>query len=304
MELDIEKLLAISTALPDPVFILTESGHYAGLFGGGDRSYYHDGSGLVGASLYSVLPKEKADWFMAQIKLSITEDRMLTVEYGLSGADVEGIDSADGPSGEIWFEGRIQPLSFTVDGKRAVVWVARNITLRHQLEHQLRLMSERDELTGIFNRRRLFCELEKKYAEFCRYGTRSSLLMFDIDYFKAVNDRYGHVTGDTVLRVMAQQCEGLFRELDLFARFGGEEFAVLLPSTDMDAAVKLADRVRAEVESLEFVHEEQPFNITISVGIDSFRQGDASHEDVVKRTDDQLYSAKEEGRNRIAYSSV
>lgn len=143
-------LLDMLSALPDPVFVLTESGRYAALIGGQDRQHYHDGAHLVDFSLYDVLPKAKADWFLEQINITLALNQLRIVEYGLAGTDVDGLDTQQGPEGEIWFEGRIQPLATPVNNERAVVWVACNITRRHQLEAQLQLLSETDELTGAY----------------------------------------------------------------------------------------------------------------------------------------------------------
>lgn len=300
MNLTLEKLLAVVTALPDPVFILTESGHYAGIFGGGDPNYYHDGSGLVGSSLYDVLPRDKADWFMEQVEKSLREQRLCTVEYGLAGSDVEGLDTDRGPSGEIWFEGRIQPLPFQIEGERAVVWTARNITQRYQLEGQLRRMSEMDELTGTYNRRKLLEELEEKFREFRRYAYPTALLMIDIDHFKRVNDRYGHVAGDEVLRATARVCMAQLRDVDLLSRFGGEEFVVLLPHTGIEAALGTAERLRKAVEQNIVKQSGSDISVNITIGVSVMKDSDPGFESVIKRIDDALYEAKRAGRNRVS----
>lgn len=304
MELTLDKLLAVVTALPDPLFILTESGHYAGLFGGGDRNYYHDGSGLVGSSLYDVLPKEKADWFLGQIRRTLDENKMRTVEYGLSGNDVVGLDTEQGPSGEIRFEGRIQPLQFPINGERAVVWTARNITQRYQLELQLRYMSEVDDLTGAYNRRKLLEELEIKFSEFLRYGTPTSLLMLDIDHFKQVNDRYGHLAGDEVLRETVALCQQQLRDPDMFSRFGGEEFVVLLPQTKLAQAMGTAERLLCSVGKNVISSVSDELQVTISIGVSTLLESDRNFESVIKRIDDALYHAKRTGRNRISLSPM
>ena len=195
---DPEQLRAVLSALPDPLFVLTENGRYVAMLGGGDERYYHDGSGLVGKNLREVLPPDKAEWVLKQIAQVLKEGNISTVEYGLSGAEVEGLDEAQGPSGVLWFEGRMKPLPFLVEGERAVVWVARNITRSHDLEEKLRRLSEIDELTGALNRRKMIEELDARFAEFRRYGLPTALLIFDVDHFKKVNDRFGHIAGDQI----------------------------------------------------------------------------------------------------------
>lgn len=292
----LEELL---TALPDPVFILSETGRYLAIIGGSDSNYYHDGSSLAGMSLHDVLSKEKADWFLRQIHQVLDEQKLRIVEYGLSGTDVDGLDNSAGPMDEIWFEGRIQPLQTTVADERAVVWVASNITRRHQLENKLRRISETDPLTKIANRRKFFSELHMAYSRFKRYGHTTSLLMLDIDYFKTINDSFGHLAGDRILFRMARLCEEQLREIDLLCRFGGEEFTILLPDTEAADAVQIAERLRHSVARHIFRSPEEDIRITISIGLSQILDDDNGLQDIVTRADKALYQAKESGRNRV-----
>ena len=291
-------LLDMLSALPDPVFVLTESGRYAALIGGQDRQHYHDGAHLVDFSLYDVLPKAKADWFLAQITTTLEQNQLRIVEYGLAGADVEGLDTQQGPEGEIWFEGRIQPLPMPVNGERAVVWVACNITRRHQLEAQLQQLSETDELTGASNRRKLLEALNLSLGRFKAQQISTVVILMDVDHFKAVNDRFGHIAGDQVLRGIAQQAMSLLREGDLFARFGGEEFALLLPNTSLEAAYVIAERLRLAIASGNFLPDsDPPLRVTISMGLSLIHPQDQAIESILHRADAALYRAKHGGRN-------
>jgi diguanylate cyclase (GGDEF)-like protein len=299
MKLTLEQLVATLNSVPDPHFVLTESGRYAGVFGGGDSAYYHDGSSLVGRFLYDVMPNDKADWIMEQIALALREGHLRTVEYGLSNSDIKGQNNKPGPSGEIWFEGRIQPLPFDIEGERAVVWTARNITRRYQLEAKLRRMSEVDELTGVYNRRKLLEELAEKFREFRRYAYPTAMLMLDIDHFKRVNDRYGHLVGDEVLRLTTEVCLQQLRDVDLFSRFGGEEFVALLPHTSIEEARSTAERLREAVEMHQISHSGNDIHISVSIGVSALIESDNSYESVIKRIDNALYEAKRTGRNRV-----
>lgn len=300
MENNLDVLLDMLVALPDPVFLLTESGRYAAIIGGQDRKHYHDGAHLVDFSLYDVLPKEKADWFLAQIKLTLDVGSLQVVEYGLAGSDVQGLDTGDGPEGEIWFEGRIHPIANLVNGERAVVWLAANITRRHQLEYRLHRLSETDELTGAYNRRKLFEELRRVFGAYRRYQTPACFILFDIDHFKAINDSYGHINGDKVLRDLVALSKEQLRETDIFARFGGEEFAILLPNTNLPQALQLAERLRAQLEAYSFLPENpQPPKVTISLGVSEFLLLDDEIESIVRRADEALYAAKDAGRNCV-----
>lgn len=175
-----EKLQALISALPDLVFVLTESGLYGDIFGGNDSTLYHEGGQLIGSSLYDVLPKEKADFFLEKIKETLDKNCLQIVEYNLAAFDVDSVDEKSGPSGTIWFEGRVKPLPFLYQNERAVVWVARNITNKYLLEQELRHLSETDGLTGVYNRRKIMERLQQQYWEFLRYGTVSSFLLFDM----------------------------------------------------------------------------------------------------------------------------
>ncbi|QSX30621.1 diguanylate cyclase [Shewanella cyperi] len=301
-----EQQQAIFQALPDPVFILTRSGRYADILGGSDSRYYHDGSMLIGQKIEDVLIPEKADWFMLQIERALASRQLLVVEYGLAGSDVKGLGN-DGPDTVIWFEGRIQALDFTIDGEDAVVWVASNISARHELEAQLRHKSEIDELTGLHNRRSLMVQLRNQFSLFQRYQTQTAILLFDLDFLKTINDSCGHLMGDRVLRLIADCCRKHLREQDFSARYGGDEFVILMPQTSVEQAEHLAQRLRLAIVSAmgsQPLHSRNNPNDAIkergiSGGLSQFSAGDASFEDVIGRADRLLYMAKQQGRNRI-----
>lgn len=136
-----EELLEIFSALPDLLFILSEDGYYAAVLGGNDTEFYHDGSSLVGKSLFDVLPKSKAVWFVEMISQTLQKNTVKVVEYSLSADDVDGLDKELGPNGELRFEGKMKPLPFLINGKRAVVWIARNISESHYLKEKLHTLN-------------------------------------------------------------------------------------------------------------------------------------------------------------------
>lgn len=299
MDFENQLLRAMVRALPDPVFVITESGQYMEMAGGKDPAYYHDGSFLKGLSLHDVLPEDKAGWFLEQIKKTLERGRLQTVKYSLAGNDVKGLETAPGPDGVIRFEGRIQPLPMTLWGERAVVWAARNITHQYELETRLQQLSETDSLTGIFNRRKFLDQLGRRFREFKRYARPAALVIFDIDYFKRINDGFGHSTGDEVLCRLTGNCSAQLRQADSLYRIGGEEFAVLLPETDAEDACRQAERLRKVSEQLEVQSGKGAAKITISVGVSEFLGMDASIEDLMKRADAALYEAKRNGRNCV-----
>lgn len=293
-----EQIAAILTALPDPVFILTRSGRYFAAFGGSDLRYYHDGSSLVGKSIQEVLSEEKATWFLQEIQNALESRVLHVIEYGLSGADVRGL-KREGPQQPLWFEGRIQALNFQVEGEDAVLWVASNITARYELESKLRLLSETDALSGLHNRRKLMDALANNYETFVRYGTQTSVLIFDIDDFKSINDQYGHLLGDQAIVASADVCRAELRSTDTAARFGGDEFVVLMPHTNWEQAAPIAERLRVRValalRAMGILGE----GATISGGLSEFLLTDDSCESVLKRADEALYQAKHRGCNQI-----
>lgn len=299
MNPDHELLKDILQTLPDPLFVLSENGQYLDIMGGKSPDHYHDGSGLVGLSLFDVLSKEKAEWFLHEIQTTLAEKRLRTVEYGLSARDVAGLDASSGPDGELWFEGRIQPLSSNYLGESAVIWVARNITERYQMESELRKMSETDMLTGINNRRKFLQHLEEHFLMLKRYRHPASLIMFDIDLFKSVNDRFGHKVGDMVLSALAEFCTEQIRDVDHIYRIGGEEFVILLPNTKLREASEIGERLRKSIEQKCFSDCAEDLKITISLGMSELDAQDATIEAVVQRIDDALYSSKEQGRNQL-----
>ncbi len=299
MDTEVELLKDMVAALPDPVFVLTESGRYAAMAGVHDAGCYHDGSDLGGVNLYEVLPPEKADWFLEQIQRTLEEGGMRTVEYTLGANEVRGVNAPSGPSETTHFEGDIQPLGKHYKGERAVVWLARNVNRRHALESRLRHMSETDSLTGTFNRRKLMEELESRLAEFERYGQPCALITLDIDRFKSINDSYGHGVGDEVLRRITAICGRQLREPDILCRIGGEEFAVLAPGTDMTAAAQLGERLRYAIAQQAPGAASESEAVTVSVGVSAFVNGDADVEEVMRRADNGLYGAKNDGRNQV-----
>jgi diguanylate cyclase (GGDEF)-like protein len=172
----------------------------------------------------------------------------------------------------------------------------------HQLDEsrqQLEIISRTDALTGANNRRH-FSELLEVELERCRrYRCDLSVMMFDLDYFKLVNDTYGHAAGDEALRTFARtlQLSGL-RKNDFWGRLGGEEFALALPETDSDSALMPAERIRSKLEETSVQHEQVTFRITVSIGISQYQPGD-TFETVLGRADQAMYEAKQTGRNRI-----
>ena len=167
----------------------------------------------------------------------------------------------------------------------------------HYHEEIYRLMTV-DGLTQTFNRRYFNEALEREVNRSKRYSRVLSLIAFDLDHFKAINDTYGHLVGDSVLRLIASAVKPRLRREDIFARTGGEEFAVLLPEIGIEGALVTAEKIRNIAQSTPVKHEQELIRCTVSLGVATFKEGD-SPEDLYKRADERLYVAKESGRNRI-----
>lgn len=165
------------------------------------------------------------------------------------------------------------------------------------------VMSITDGLTGLFNARYFYDRLETEISRARRYGRPLTLFMLDIDYFKAFNDNFGHLTGDEALRRLAGILKESIREPDTAARYGGEEFCIILPETDAAHAALLAERIRKEVEAarIEVGPDKAPESLTVSVGCASLEEDVESPEDLVRRADRALYQAKQLGRNRVFF---
>jgi len=157
-----------------------------------------------------------------------------------------------------------------------------------------------DGLTGLFVRRYFDARLEEEILRSKRFDTEFSVVMMDVDNFKALNDRYGHLVGDRVLQGISDVVRAELRGVDTGARYGGEEIAMILPRTPLVEAYNVAERIRACIEDLKIRGDAKPINVTASFGIASFPESDASgREDLVRRADKALYRAKRTGKNRV-----
>lgn len=296
--LELQQMALILNALPDPTFVLTRSGKYVAQYGGRDSRYYHDGSSLVGGAISDLIHVEKAEWFLQQIDSALTSRQLLIVEYELSNRDVKGLSDV-GPAASIWFEGRIQALDFQVDKEDVVLWVASNMSARHELEIKLKELSDTDQLSGLFNRRKLEQELQGYFELFMRYGSESSVVMFDLDNLKIINDNQGHHRGDELIQAVANVCRNELRHNDIACRLGGDEFVIALPNTDLSQAWQFARRLHARLgEAL------QDFSLggvtaSVSMGVATMAVGDQGFNDALIRADQALYQAKRLGKNQV-----
>ena len=162
-------------------------------------------------------------------------------------------------------------------------------------------LSITDELTGLSNRRCFDNTLEKEFLRALRYNNKLTLVMFDIDHFKTVNDTYGHPCGDYILKEVANAALQTFRKTDTVFRFGGEEFVVILTETDIKQSEIPLERFRKTIETLDLTYQNQQINITVSIGACQLDQSVGNKEEFLQKADNALYDAKNSGRNKVVF---
>ena len=202
---------------------------------------------------------------------------------------------------EIWCLGEARPRR-EEDG--SVIWhgFMTDVTTRKQIEAELQAFATTDFLTQLANRRHFMRQLEAELARLQRNpGQSAAVLMFDLDYFKVINDRWGHNVGDQALRHFADILRGQLRKTDTAGRLGGEEFAVVLSEANLDKAMYFATRIQSELARTPVPHAGESIFLAVSVGISSLDASDASVEAALSRSDSALYCAKRGGRNRIEH---
>jgi len=170
--------------------------------------------------------------------------------------------------------------------------------IRRALSH-IKMLSEKDELTGVLNMRAFATVAERISRQAARYNHTYTVLMVDSDSLKMVNDKYGHQAGNRLLQMLVQSIQAQLRETDVLARYGGDEFIVLLPETAAAGAEIVATRIRQRVESTTLSTRERPIGTTVSMGVASYPEHAADFDSVMERADQALYASKTGGRNRV-----
>ena len=217
-------------------------------------------------------------------------------EVSTSGENITALVRRDGHV--ILVDGAMAPIE---EERRQVGWVVtfRNVTAAKRLTSELMYHANHDALTGLANRRSFESRLERAIATAAGQGCHHALLYFDLDRFKAVNDRGGHVAGDELLRQLAALLRKQLRDRDTLARLGGDEFAVLLEDCGPGDAACVSEKLRAAVEGFEFIWEGERFRIGASIGQLEFADGERSPADLLARADELCYRAKAQGRNQV-----
>ncbi|MBT0585371.1 sensor domain-containing diguanylate cyclase [Alteromonas oceanisediminis] len=265
-------------------------------------------SKVVGKNLFDVFPKVDKGWLQRKAKpvfdlktpaFLIWEQRPFLFEFSTN----RPITSASSFMYQNVTLFPLASLSETVEKVCIVVYDVTDQALGQmnieRLNSELENMSRIDGLTQLFNRRYWQEQFEREYKRALRTDEQATVLMLDIDHFKRVNDTYGHQAGDKVIQALAGIVKSSVRETDYAGRYGGEEFAILLPNTSVTSAVSVAERIRETAEHTEVTHEDDHIRFTVSVGAAEFSADYATALAWLEDADQSLYAAKNGGRNQV-----
>lgn len=260
------------------------------------------GEGIAGKVLATGLPLLVSDIEMDD---RVTQERrpryrtksFISVPLKLQGRTIGVLNVTDKVTGEVFSEQDLQLL--TSIGTYASVAIERS---RYHLKtEELKKISITDPLTGLLNRRYFQERISEEIERSRRHGLPLSLILLDLDDFKAINDSYGHMAGDEVLQTVARSIRNSVRTIDVAARYGGEEFTVILPQTAKSDATSLAERICVEAGQLEFPYmiQGRPISLTVSLGVATYPEDAENLEDLIRNADAALYEAKAQGKNRV-----
>ncbi|MGM8933320.1 sensor domain-containing diguanylate cyclase [Pseudomonas neustonica] len=258
-------------------------------------------------SLFELFPEIDQAWFTQKVETSVMlGTRAFTIwEQRPNLFRFKSYQPITGLADEMYQNVTILPLSSITGKTDRVCLIIYDVTgvavNKRQLESantKLQELALRDGLTGLLNRRYWESCLEHEFARYQRYDNQVSLVMMDIDQFKKINDSFGHQAGDEVIRTAARLTEQLARETDFCGRYGGEEFAILLPDTSLEGAEQFAERLRESIERQQIEHQGTPLTFTVSVGVAGITPDIEKYQDLIERADKALYRSKAEGRNR------
>lgn len=247
---------------------------------------------ILGRLDSELMPKDVADGFWA------IDQQILA--SGQRYAGEQSLVDAQGRTRHYW---SVVVPGTDAEGHTALIGLVTDITALHELQEELQQQARTDSLTGCANRRHFFELAGIEFTRSRRYGAPLSMIAIDIDHFKQINDRYGHPIGDVVLQDFVGCCRGILREMDVLARTGGEEFCILLPDTNLEAAGEIAERIRAMTETCHPIEEYPSLQISASFGASTLESTDADFQTMFARADRALYQAKDRGRNCTALLS-
>lgn len=283
---------AFINALPNLVIIYDEEGTYIEILGKKLEHTVINFEDMVGKKLEDLLPAEVAKMKMDAIRSVIQTGQTKVIEYQLPVKNGE----------LLWFEGRIALIERYQQNKGKVICVISEITERMELYQKVQNLAIHDPLTNCYNRYHFSLMTKNEIARSIRYNHPLTLLLIDVDHFKQINDQYGHIVGDQALCQISSIFQHSIRETDILCRYGGEEFFILFPETDLQRAMDVAERIRRQVEEQVLHTNQGDITITVSGGLTSLenlQSGGTNIDDFFIEADKALYAAKNDGRNCI-----
>lgn len=280
---------SVLDALPVPVFFKDRQGVYQGCNKAFTEIMGKRSDELLGMTVFDLSPHD-----LAQVYFDADEALMA------SGGEQRYEAQIQIPSGErrdvMFYKAVLRDAQGQVTG---LVGTLLDITERKALETRLADLAQHDALTGLFNRRAILAYLDSLHKDRRHVHLPVCLMMIDVDHFKAINDSHGHAVGDAVLRSVSSCLKAQLRDSDRVGRIGGEEFLVVLGSTDMQDAQLVAERLRHELSQLDVASAAGPLRLTVSIGLAQSLTDEEDWAAVIGRADEGLYEAKRSGRNRV-----
>jgi len=284
----------IATHAEEAIVIIDRNSEIVFFNEGAEKVFGYIGSEIVGQKLDTLLPE----------RFHIQHDMMIH-EFGNSETRVKHADERHRQiygrrkSGEE-FVASASIFDLSHGDQKFYGALVRDISKNRKTEEELLRLASTDPLTGAFNRREFTAIAEREALRANRYHHPLSVLMLDLDHFKRLNDTYGHSAGDKALQRFTMICTNVLRNVDVFGRWGGEEFVALLPETDIQGATVIAERLRKLTADNLLTYNDHKISFTASIGIAEFKDGETSIDGVLSRADNAVYDAKKAGRDRIS----
>ena len=244
-------------------------------------------------SYASIIYETDRQLLQGEVEQALKQNRPFAMEYLIRRRDGELI--------WVWEQGQ----AVSIDGIEYLEGIVLDINQRKLMEQELERLATHDPLTGLFNRRQLERQLNDEMARSERYQRPLSLLWLDVDHFKSINDRYGHLAGDQVLRELSRVLQSSVRSVDYVARYGGEELVIILPEVDESEAREMAERLRHKVEAHRIaIPSGKLVKITVSMGVATYPAHAGELSEVIRKADEAMYQAKRLGRNRVVVAAA